>query len=568
MDSNGFKFSRPKTENGFGPSIIEVLNDEAGINMKSLGELASKGPLGEGWSEDEFLLFADIITDEAIFYGEYYGPDMVIGIIKRFLKERPGKTEFQAAWLSQFVRELMCGIEKYAESQSENEYLKTQRLLARVFDLWQDARSAKIRQELFRGVCALFDDFFIKKELKLPSKHLEFIKLTMLFQLGDRYLPEKSMAKKIVDLILRQEQPAPVQVFGFKFLQTLYAQGKNTKEIFENFDEFANYLEKNPSLAELCRKFQTLSAFDLIEKVMIGKKEFSNAYLSFQRKFGLMMIIIEGSDEVDFIPIFKHETKRTAIKRSKKYVFIKLEIESEELGGQELTIFFNRNSTFHGANTEDVVKREGPFFFTAEKEKSSSFETTTVSPVPASATRELKYDLEPHDRELAPLCRGFESQLKLKRTPANDENSMEEASPSKVSGKIRGSRGSTPGVPVESKNSSADVNLAPPPKKSEAKVLPNSDLPPETMAKLREKFATISQLMPRVEESIEEIESVKKQFDAHLEQREKAREDLRRNVEKVMKASGEHITVGERKKALALMLKEIMEKLIADMTRK
>ena len=74
--------------------------------------------------------------------------------------------------------------------------------------------------------------------------------------------------------------------------------------------------------------------------------------------------------------------------------------------------------------------------------------------------------------------------------------------------------------------------------------------------------------MPRVEESIEEIESVKKQVDEHLEQKEKAREDLRQNVEKVMKDSGEHISVGERKKALALMLKEIIEKLIADMNRK
>ena len=131
-------------------------------------------------------------------------------------------------------------------------------------------------------------------------------------------------------------------------------------------------------------------------------------------------------------------------------------------------------------------------------------------PMPKVSTQiiELKYDLEPHDRELAPLCRGFESQLKLKQTRANDEKyasifqlvffsnnsfssmeeaaSGEEASPSKVSGEMRGSRGSTPDVPVESKNSSADLNLAPPPKKSKAKALPSSDLPPETMAKLRE----------------------------------------------------------------------------------
>ena len=51
MDSsqNSFEFSQQEAETGSGPSIIDVLNDEEGINMKSLGEAARNGPLGEGW---------------------------------------------------------------------------------------------------------------------------------------------------------------------------------------------------------------------------------------------------------------------------------------------------------------------------------------------------------------------------------------------------------------------------------------------------------------------------------------------------------------------------------------
>ncbi|CAG5094293.1 Oidioi.mRNA.OKI2018_I69.XSR.g13429.t1.cds [Oikopleura dioica] len=310
---------------------------------------------------------------------------------------------------------------------------------------------------------------------------------------------------------------------------------------------------------------------------MIGKKEFQRAYLSFQRKFALMMVIIEGSNEVDFVPIFKYEMKRAAIKKSENNVVIQLEMESEELGGQEVTIFFNKNSTFHGENTEDVVKREGPFFFVAEKEESFSLETTAASPVPASATKELKSDSEAGEEDLlnptiaagTPEIEISAKKVKQEEATALEIATMEEdeaTSSSKVSGEMRGS---TPDVPVESNSSPADLNLAPPPKKSKpATALPSSNLPPEVMAKVREKFASINQLMPRVEESIEEIQAVKKQFDEQLEQREKAREDLRRNVEKVMKDSEEHVAESERKKALALMLKEYMEKLIADMNRK
>ena len=53
---------------------------------------------------------------------------------------------------------------------------------------------------------------------------------------------------------------------------------------------------------------------------MIGDKEFPKAYLSFQRKFAMMMIILEGSDEFDYIPIYKYETKKTATKTTEKYV--------------------------------------------------------------------------------------------------------------------------------------------------------------------------------------------------------------------------------------------------------
>ncbi|CAG5094277.1 Oidioi.mRNA.OKI2018_I69.XSR.g13413.t1.cds [Oikopleura dioica] len=549
--SNGSEFSGEETESYSGPSIIEVFSIK-GYTMETLVEAVIDGPLGEGWGEDDFLLLADIITDEKVFYAEDYGPDVVIDIIKRFLRERPDETEFEAVWLSRFIKQLICGIEKYAESQSDDEYVKTQHLLARVFDLWYFDRSAEIRRGLFRAMWALFDDFFIKKELKLPSKHLEFIKLTMLIKLtwgypirySDEYSPEKSMAKKIVDLILGQEQPAPVQVAGFELFQILYDGAKNREEIFENFEEFAKLLEKESSLVELCRRFQTISAFDQVEKVMYGKTEYQKAYLSFQRKFALMMVMVEDF-EAQFFPIFKHQTESATIKISEKYVVVHLEMEYDE----HVTIFFNRNSSFHGKNIED----EG---------ESSSFEATAASPAPASAKKELKFsDLERRDSELAPLSRGLEDcQLKLKRTRATEENSS-----SKVSGEMRGSRGSTPDLPVESSSSPADLNLAPPPKMSKpAKTRPSSNLLPDVMAKLREKFASISQLMPRVEESIEEIQAVKKQFDEHLE----AREDLRRNVEKVMKDSEELAEEGERMNALAVMLKEYAEKLIADMNRK
>ncbi|CAG5107456.1 Oidioi.mRNA.OKI2018_I69.chr1.g3333.t1.cds [Oikopleura dioica] len=703
MDSqpNGFEFSPPATQSGFGPSIIEVLNHEEGINMKSLGEVAMKGRLGKGWSEDEFLLFADIITDENVFYEEHDGPNMVVGIVKRFLEERPDKTEFQSVWLFHFVRELTCGMEKYAESQSEYDYVNTQHLFARVFDLWRHERKDNIRMELFRAMSTLFDKFFTQNELNLPSKHVEFIKLTMLFQMSDEYLPERSMAKKIVDMILSQEQPAPVQITGFKLLMLLY-------------------------------------------------KEFPKAYLSFQRKFAMMMIIIEGSDEFDYIPIYKYETKKTATKTTEKYFIIQLDTESIDLSDQQVTIYFNRNSTFHGVDTEDVIRREGPFFFTVQKKgrrapstitstnRSSSIPTTAVSPVPACEMKELKsvVDLElldpegvsqmsvdlsqplsqqniecrslvpssfyrsevvPLNREsaynlktptnshkmkptdshstLAPLTRGLETQFKLKQTPKNEKKSKnpkegassgeedlpnmtiaagtpgimmsakkvkqemhlpitpieavrskpkvkdpppklttfaeptidtdessdadettpgpsvksaimnEEATSSQNS---KGSRELTPDMPVEFNSSPTDLNMAPPRKKSKTAKALSSSTPlmqkqrpnvsetvtkeqQEMMGKLREKFASISQFMPRVEESIKEIESVKNQVDEncrkHFEQMKKARKDLRKNAKQVIKDSEQNVAAGERKKAIATMAKQLMEKIIVEMRK-
>ena len=132
------------------------------------------------------MLFADIITDENVFYEEHDGPNMVVGIIKRFLEERPDKTEFQSVWLFHFVRELtwyesfacitchfiFSGIEKYAESQSEYDYVNTQHLFARVFDLWRHERKDNIRLELFRAMSTLFDKFckFLLQNQLLTSK--------------------------------------------------------------------------------------------------------------------------------------------------------------------------------------------------------------------------------------------------------------------------------------------------------------------------------------------------------------------------------------------------------------
>ena len=50
--------SPPATQSGFGPSIKDVLYDEAGINIKTLGEVAMKGRLGKGWVSK--LTFAKI----------------------------------------------------------------------------------------------------------------------------------------------------------------------------------------------------------------------------------------------------------------------------------------------------------------------------------------------------------------------------------------------------------------------------------------------------------------------------------------------------------------------------
>ena len=43
----------------------------------------------------------------------------------------------------------------------------------------------------------------------------------MLFNLSDENIPDKPLAKKIVDMILRQNQSGPVQVNGYKLLQLI-----------------------------------------------------------------------------------------------------------------------------------------------------------------------------------------------------------------------------------------------------------------------------------------------------------------------------------------------------------
>jgi hypothetical protein len=49
----------------------------------------------------------------------------------------------------------------------------------------------------------------------------EYIKIAMLFNLSDENIPDKPLAKKIVDMILRQNQSGPVQVNGYKLLQLI-----------------------------------------------------------------------------------------------------------------------------------------------------------------------------------------------------------------------------------------------------------------------------------------------------------------------------------------------------------
>ena len=43
----------------------------------------------------------------------------------------------------------------------------------------------------------------------------------MLFNMSDENIPDKPLAKKIVDMILRQNQSGPVQVNGYKLLQLI-----------------------------------------------------------------------------------------------------------------------------------------------------------------------------------------------------------------------------------------------------------------------------------------------------------------------------------------------------------
>ena len=77
--------------------------------------------------------------------------------------------------------------------------------------------------------------------------------------------------------------------------------------------------------------------------------------------------------------------------------------------------------------------------------------------------------------------------------------------------------------------------------------------------------------MPRVEESIKEINSVKSQVDEncrkHFEQMKKARKDLRKNAKKVIKESEQTVAEGKRKKEIANMAKVLMNKIITEMRK-
>ena len=115
------------------------------------------------------------------------------------------------------------------------EFVRITKIVSDVLALWHLERNDGLRLELYRTVATLFEQFcklnyfyyisnissVIKKQLQLPQELSEYIKIAMLFNLSDENIPDKPLAKKIVDMILRQNQSGPVQVNGYKLLQLI-----------------------------------------------------------------------------------------------------------------------------------------------------------------------------------------------------------------------------------------------------------------------------------------------------------------------------------------------------------
>lgn len=77
--------------------------------------------------------------------------------------------------------------------------------------------------------------------------------------------------------------------------------------------------------------------------------------------------------------------------------------------------------------------------------------------------------------------------------------------------------------------------------------------------------------MPRVQESINEIQSVKKQVDENCRQHEKQMKKTRKAVEKhckeTIRESEKNAADGERKKQIAIMAQQLMQRVVMEIRK-
>ncbi|CBY37703.1 unnamed protein product [Oikopleura dioica] len=384
-------------------SIKEILDTDDGINFSLLKAASKSGPLGKNWGDEEFLLLGDILVDNAIFH-DPDGPSTIITIVKRFIRERSDKAKFASIWFFDFLKDVLTGLGQFCINVTENEFVRHTKIVSDVLELWRLERNDGLRLELYRTVATLFEQFFIKKQLQLPQGLSEYIKVAMLFNLSDENIPDKPLAKKIVDMILRQNQSGPVQVNGYKLLQLIHLHSRQKSEIFANFNEFKTLLEKKPTLFEICHKLNSLQEFDTIEKVIIRNKEQSNVHVSFQRKLGMIMLLFEDSADYDYYPIHRHEISNAQIKQNDSHIVAQIMLNNNDDINQtkqaKIQLVFAKNTLFSGERIDDLFRREGSFFFDFQTSKKRS-NASSVRSVPISELKELRsvVDMEVIDED-------------------------------------------------------------------------------------------------------------------------------------------------------------------------
>ncbi|CBY18702.1 unnamed protein product [Oikopleura dioica] len=384
-------------------TIKEILDTDDGINFSLLKAASKSGPLGKNWGDEEFLILGDILVDNAIFH-EPDGPSTIITIVKRFIRERSDKAKFESIWFFDFLKDVLTGLGQFCINVTENEFVRHTKIVSDVLELWRLERNDGLRLELYRTVATLFEQFFIKKQLQLPQGLSEYIKVAMLFNLSDENIPDKPLAKKIVDMILRQNQSGPVQVNGYKLLQLIHLHSRQKSEIFANFNEFKTLLEKKPTLFEICHKLNSLQEFDTIEKVIIRNKEQSNVHVSFQRKLGMIMLLFEDSADYDYYPIHRHEISSAKIKQNDSHIVAQIMLNNNDDINQtkqeKIQLVFAKNTLFCGERIDDLFRKEGSLFFDFQTPKKRS-NASSVRSVPISELKELRsvVDMEVIDED-------------------------------------------------------------------------------------------------------------------------------------------------------------------------